>query len=64
MEFREAICRNMDYASIKLDADKNKVRGKEATVSADDSRVRIMVIPTNEEIIVARQTLEVLSRRS
>ncbi|MHC4795527.1 MAG: acetate/propionate family kinase [Planctomycetota bacterium] len=59
--FREAVCRDLDYAGIKLDLAKNQVRGKEAVISADDSLVRIMVIPTNEEIIVARQTLEVLS---
>jgi acetate kinase len=59
--FREAVCRRMDYAGIKLDMQKNKTRGKEETISADDSRVRIMVIPTNEELIVARQTQDVLA---
>jgi len=62
IEFREAVCRDMDYAGIKLDPAKNRVRGTEATISADDSRVRIMTIPTNEELIVARQTVEVLSK--
>ncbi|UCD30730.1 MAG: acetate kinase, partial [Planctomycetota bacterium] len=57
-----AVCRNMDYAGLKIDEKKNQVRGKEATISADDSQVRIMVIPTNEELIVARQTLEVLGK--
>lgn len=59
--FREAVCARMDYAGIKLDLLKNKTRGKEETISADDSRVRIMVIPTNEELIVARQTRDVLA---
>ncbi|MDM8005071.1 MAG: acetate/propionate family kinase [Phycisphaerae bacterium] len=59
--FREAVCARMDYAGIKLDLLKNKTRGKEETISADDSRVRIMVIPTNEELIVARQTQDVLA---
>lgn len=58
--FREAVCARMDYAGIKLDLQRNKVRGKEETISANDSRVRIMVIPTNEELIVARQTQDVL----
>ncbi len=58
--FREAVCARMDYAGIRLDPQKNKVRGREETISADDSRVRIMVIPTNEELIVARQTRDVL----
>jgi acetate kinase len=59
--FRKAVCERMDYAGIRLDDARNAVRGKEARVSADDSRVRIMVIPTNEELIVARQTVEELS---
>jgi len=59
--FRGAVCSRMDYAGIKLDPQRNKVRGTEETISADDSRVRIMVIPTNEELIVARQTRDVLA---
>ncbi|NLX12583.1 MAG: acetate/propionate family kinase [Phycisphaerales bacterium] len=61
--FRAAVCANMDYAGIRLDASRNDVRSMEATVSAEDSRVRIMVIPTNEELVVARQTIEVLGKR-
>lgn len=59
--FRGAVCERMDYAGIRLDSTKNADnRANEAVISADDSRVRIMVIPTNEELIVARQTQEVL----
>lgn len=59
--FRSAVCERMDYAGIKLDSVRNKeVHAREAVISADDSRVRIMVIPTNEELIVARQTKAVL----
>jgi len=61
--FREQVCRDMDYAGIRLDGERNQVRGKEVTISADDSKVRIMVIPTNEELIVARQTRDVLKGR-
>ncbi len=58
--FRRQVCARMDYAGLRLDAARNEVRGREAVISADDSRVRIMVIPTNEELIVARQTRDVL----
>ncbi|HOW71686.1 MAG TPA: acetate/propionate family kinase [Phycisphaerae bacterium] len=61
--FRSMVCDRMDYAGIKLDKERNKAQGREMTVSTDDSRVRIMTIPTNEELIVARQTCEVLSKR-
>ncbi|HOB73917.1 MAG TPA: acetate/propionate family kinase [Phycisphaerae bacterium] len=59
---RQAICGRMDYAGIRLDPKRNEVRGQEALISADDSRVKIMVVPTNEELIVARQTCEVLRK--
>lgn len=56
-DVREAICTDMDYLGIKMDTEKNKVRGKEVDVSTADSRVRIFVIPTNEELVIARDTL-------
>jgi len=56
-DVREAICTNMEYLGVKMDIEKNKVRGKEADVSTADSKVRIFVIPTNEELVIARDTL-------
>jgi acetate kinase len=61
-DFRRDVCSRMDYAGIKLDLSRNNVRGQETTISADDSKVRIMIIPTNEELIVARQAKEVLKK--
>jgi acetate kinase len=57
---REAICRNLDWAGIKLDPQRNTVRGEEKKISSDDSRAQVWVVPTNEELIVARQTQDVL----
>lgn len=59
---REAVCRNMEWAGIELDKNKNQTlpRGSEAKISTDSSRVQIWVVPTNEEIVVARQTVEAL----
>jgi acetate kinase len=60
-EIRAAVCDRMDFAGIQLDAAMNKkTRATEARISADDSRVQVWVIPTNEELIVARQTCDVL----
>lgn len=56
-DVREAICSDMDYLGVKMDVVKNKVRGKEVDVATDDSKVRIFVIPTNEELVIARDTL-------
>src|SRR5690606_11716223 len=52
-EVREEICKDLDFFGIKLDPEKNKVRGKEVDVSAEDSKIRIFVIPTNEELVIA-----------
>ncbi|HPF20528.1 MAG TPA: acetate kinase [Syntrophomonas sp.] len=56
-DVREAICADMDYLGVKMDNEKNKVRGKEVDVATADSKVRIFVIPTNEELVIARDTL-------
>ncbi len=56
-DIRENVCKDLDYLGIKMDVAKNKVRGKEVDVAADDSKVRIFVIPTNEELVIARDTL-------
>lgn len=53
---RSYICKGLDFMGVKLDEEKNKVRGKETFVNTDDSAVKIMVIPTNEELVIARDT--------
>ena len=57
---REAICSNLSVLGLEMDTEKNKVRGKETDVSTDDSRARILVIPTNEELVIARDTVEIV----
>jgi acetate kinase len=58
---REAICRGMEWAGIELDPAKNQVRGKEERISKVESGVQVWIVPTNEELIVARQTVSVLT---
>ena len=57
---RDGVCKNMEWAGIELDKTKNDTlpRGSESRISKDSSRVQIWVVPTNEEIVVARQTVE------
>lgn len=59
---RESICSGLECFGIKLDTEKNKTRGEEALISADDSKVKIYVIPTNEELMIARDTLDIVSK--
>ena len=59
-EIRAAICSNLEELGIALDAEKNHAARGEAELQADHSRAQIRIIPTNEEIIVARQVKELL----
>ena len=58
---RARICQNLEYLGVKLDPEKNNVRGKEAIISADDSKVIVLVIPTNEELMIAQDTAELVN---
>ncbi|MEK7396614.1 MAG: acetate kinase, partial [Candidatus Poribacteria bacterium] len=57
---RAEICEDMEFLGIKIDPEKNKEVKGEANISASDSKVQVLVIPTNEEIIVARETARVI----
>ena len=58
---REMACQNLDFLGIKLDAEKNEMRAKEIReIQSLTSKVKILVIPTNEEIEIAKQTYELL----
>jgi len=57
---RQSICRNLEWAGIVLDQNKNNVRGVETKISAVESDAEIWIVPTNEELIVAQQTVSVL----
>lgn len=54
---RADITSNMEFLGMKLDAEANNVRGKERVISTEDSNVKILLIPTNEELVIARDTL-------
>ena len=54
---RESILKHFSYAGIKIDEEKNKVRGERAEISTPDSAIRVFVLPTNEELAIARETV-------
>ena len=56
-EVREKVVSYLSFFDVKLDEEKNKLRGEEVTISTDDSKVKVMVIPTNEELAIARETV-------
>lgn len=53
---RAGICSYLGFLGITLDQDRNQVRGKDAVISTDDSKVPVLVVPTNEELAIARET--------
>ena len=55
-EFRKTVCDGLEFMGIKVDAVRNNCRGKEVIISTPDSRVTVMVIPTDEEMVIARDT--------
>ena len=61
---RWGACSGLEFMGVKLDAEKNKVRGEEAVISTDDSKVKVVVIPTDEELMIASDTMAILSQKA
>ena len=59
---RSEVCEGLEFMGVKIDVEKNKVRGEEAIISADDSKVTVAVIPTDEELMIASDTLAILNK--
>ncbi len=59
---RAEICKYFGYLGAELDAEANKCRGKETFISTKNSKIALMVIPTNEELVIARDTKEIASK--
>lgn len=62
VEFRASVVERLTALGIKLDAAANKVRGKEAVISTPDSVIKVLVVPTNEELVIARDTQAIVSQ--
>lgn len=61
---RKDICdKYLGYLGVKIDADRNNVRGKEALISTDDSKVKVYLLPTNEELKIALDTVKIIEER-
>ncbi len=60
-EYRSAVCEKLAFMGVKIDEAKNKIRGEEVEISTPDSTIKVYVIPTNEELMIARDTLEIVN---
>ncbi len=60
---REAVCKNFGYLGLEFDSKKNKgLRSKEAIITKSNSKVKVLVVPTNEELVIAQETMKVLEK--
>ena len=59
-EVRSKICNSLKFLGVKIDEEKNKVRGKECEISTPDSKVKVYVVPTDEELMIARDTMNLV----
>ena len=59
---REKICNGLEYLGTRIDPELNKIRGKAREVSIKRARTKIFVIPTNEELVIARDTKRICRR--
>ena len=58
--YRTYVCEKLKFLGVRIDEEKNKLRGEEIEISTPESTVRVFVIPTNEELVIARDTLEIV----
>ena len=61
-EYRAMVCEKLGFMGVKIDAEKNKIRGEEVEITTPDSAVKVVVSPTNEELVIARDTLDIVSK--
>ena len=62
IEVRKEICDSLAFLGVKIDEEKNNCRGKEVEISTPDSKVKVFIIPTNEELMIARDTMEIVNK--
>lgn len=60
IDARKIICEELGFLGMKIDEEKNNVRGKATLISTEDSAVKVFVVPTNEELMIARDTMEIV----
>ena len=59
---RKKICSGLKFLGIEIDDAKNKIRGEEIEISTPGSKTKVLVIPTNEELMIARDTVEITKK--
>ena len=60
INIRKMICENLEWLGVKIDLEKNNCRGEEVEISTSDSKIKVWVVPTNEELVIARDTKQIV----
>ena len=60
INIRKGICENLKFLGVEIDDERNDVKGEERLISSDDSKIKVYVVPTDEELMIAKQTLELI----
>lgn len=60
---RAGVCKTLGFLGVEIDPERNKVRSKEAIISTDSSKVKVVVIPTDEELMIATDTMNILNNK-
>ena len=62
IHIREGICEHLNFMGVELDKKKNEIRAEEKEISTSDSKVKVWVVPTNEELVIARDTKRIVEQ--
>ena len=60
INIRKMVCENLEWLGVKIDLEKNNTRGEEIEISTKDSKIKVWVVPTNEELVIARDTKQIV----
>lgn len=60
IDVRRGICKNLSFMGINIDEEKNNIKGEEKEISDSNSKVKVWVIPTNEELMIAKDCLKLI----
>lgn len=63
INIRKGICEKLEFMGVKLNIDNNNMRGEEKVISTDDSKIKVYVIPTNEELMIAKETKRLIENK-
>ena len=62
INIRKMICENLEWLGVKIDLQKNNCRGEEVEISTPDSKIKVWIVPTNEELVIARDTKQIVEK--